>query len=181
VDEGVYALHLGGHEELAHVEAVVAVVEGGGAPAAQLRVQSPGLALRADLPAVAEAAGRSLDPDRERRPDGPGLDELLRLPMRGVVHEVLEHAQDPARAFGRLRDPVELLQGPGGRLLERDVFAGLEGGHGMLRVQMMRGQDLDRVHLRVGQESVEVGVDLGSPPGAGALPGPGLVAIADGV
>ena len=85
----------------------------------------------------------------EGLPTRAAVQELLRLDERRVVEEVLGHAEECAGAGGGLGDAVGLIQGRRDGLLAGDVLARLEGGYGLLGVQVGRREQLDGVDLGV--------------------------------
>ena len=101
--------------------------------------------------------------------DVAGVDHLFGADVRGVEDKVFVDAQHDLRLRRRRNHPVGLRHAEGHRLLHGDVFAGLARRHCHVSVQMMRHQQLDQVDVAVGQELVEVGVNLRRAPRLGAL------------
>ncbi len=66
--------------------------------------------------------------------------------------------------FRRAGDPIQLLQGSRRRLLQGDVLSRPESRPRVGLVQVMRGQDLDGIHLGICEHPIEIGVALVRPP-----------------
>ncbi len=94
--------------------------------------------------------------------------------------EAFGHPEGDAGRLGRRSHLPGFLHRVGLGLLARDVFPGRHRGQDVVVVEMGGGEDLDGVDVRVGQEVVQVGEDLGRPPGGGGRLGQVLVGVADG-
>ena len=112
----------------------------------------------------------ALDADGERRADGALCDQLPRPDDRGVEQEVLEHLERAVRGLRRGDQMVRLLQRDAHRLLQRDDLAGTDGLQRRIEMQVMGEQYLDEVHLRAGEQGVDVTIDgdVAQAPGRGA-------------
>jgi hypothetical protein len=100
--------------------------------------------------------------------------------MGRVVTEVLEDAKRLGARARRGRDGVVLGKRAGRRLLQRDVLAGRQCGDRVLGMHVMRGEDVDRIDVRVLEQAAVVAVDaLGRPLGRTARR-EREVAVADG-
>src|SRR5690606_2607195 len=78
--------------------------------------------------------------------------------------EILKYLEGNSGLSAGRDHGVALRQIPPHRLLDRDGLARFGGGDDHGSVQMVRGQDLDRIDLRVGEDGAVIG------PGAGEAP-----------
>ena len=170
VDPGVDARHIA-HQIVRQREEMVAVVEDQRAAAALRLVEAPEPRAERHLPRRLALARAHVHADHLRLADLAGVDHLFGADVRGVEDEVLVDAQHDLRLRRRRDHPVGLRHAERHRLLHGDVLAGLARRHRHVSVQVMRHQQLDQVDVAVGQELVEVGVDLRRAPRLGALLG----------
>ena len=157
-DEGVDLLRLA-HEVPGEGELVVAVVEHQRAAAGLLGPLPPGDGAFRHVPGGRAPPRVALDADGERRADRALGDQLPRPDDRGVEQEVLEHLEGAIRGFRGGDQAVGLLERDAHRLLERDDLAGVDGLQCRFEMQVMGEQDLDKVHVRAGEQDVDVVVD----------------------
>ena len=157
-DEGVDLLRLA-HEVPGQGELVVAVVEHQRPAAGLLGPLPPGDGARRHVPGGRAPPRVALDADGERRADRAFGDQLLRPDDRGIEQEVLEHLERTLRGVRGRDQAVGLLQRDAHRLLQRDDLAGGDCLQRRVEMQVMGEQDLDEIHLRAGEQGIDVVVD----------------------
>ena len=107
-------------------------------------------------------AARSVEPiAEEQRVDRPwqtqdsATDNLRHLADRRIQALGVAHDQSHAIARDSGNHPVGLREAQRQRFVEDDLLAVLGGDDGMLRVQTIRGQDVDRVQVGVGAHGLD--------------------------
>ena len=159
-DKGVDLLRLA-HEVPSEGELVVAVVEHQRPAAGLVGPLAPCDGACRHVPGGGAPSRIALDADGERRADRVVRDQLTRTDDRGVEQEVLEHLERAVRGVRGGDQAVGLRERDAHRLLQRDDLAGIDSLQRRFEVQVMGQQDLDEVHLRAGEEGVDVVVDGG--------------------
>ena len=150
-------------------------------PAGAAGVEPPAVALgpQVRLECRVGLADDGLDPDAGGLADGTVGDELLGQLEGRVVDEALAHPQHLAgrqsatRPSSKASSTVLVI----GFCTETCLPASRAALH-VVVVQVGGGQDLDRVDVVVGEEGVDVGVDLGHAPALGGLAGDVAVDVA---
>ena len=94
------------------------------------------------------------------------IDDLLHAPHRGREQEGVPHHHHQALAFGQRHDFFGLRLGPRHRLLNEDVLARAESGHGHLIMEPHGCRDHHRIKVRAVQQILETtrGRNLGIQP-----------------
>ena len=88
------------------------------------------------------------------------LEQPPRFDQRRLEELVVAHHEDDARLVEHVADLLGVLKRGAERLLAEDCLAGAGRVDDRVRVEMMRQADVDRLHVRIGQQLLDAGVDL---------------------
>ena len=143
---------------------MVAVVEDCFADAVDGLIEAPSQGFVGDVPPVFAVADDGLHAHGDGFADDAFVEELFGSGHGFVVCEVLEDAEELAGSIGGFDDGVAFVEGDGHRLLEGDVFVGVEGVDDHLGVEGVGGEDLYGVDFGVVEHRSVVGVGFFSAP-----------------